>query len=97
MLRPVGIRFFVRLGTLIPGVPVSAVSLAASLGASFALSGVTWRPGVSAGGSSGFSVAVCCDSVSSLVAFAPRIYGECFVGLMARNPASYVSSLTLVT
>ena len=54
----------------------------------------SWR---SAGGSSGFSVAVCCDSVSSLVAFAPRIYGECFVGLMARNPASYVSSLTLVT
>ena len=49
MLRPVGIRFFVRLGTLIPGVPVSAVSLVASLGASFALSGVTWRPGVPLG------------------------------------------------
>ena len=43
------VSFVLRLGTLIPGVPVSAVSVAASLGASFALSGVTWRPRVPLG------------------------------------------------
>ena len=43
------VSFVLRLGTLIPGVPVSAVSVAAGLGASFALSGVTWRPRVSLG------------------------------------------------
>ena len=43
------VSFVLRLGTLIPGVPVSAVSLEASLGASFALSGVTWRPRVPLG------------------------------------------------
>ena len=67
------VSFVLRLGALIPGVPVSAVSSEASLGASFCPFWGYLASSRAAGGTSGFGSAAFCDSVSALVAFTPLV------------------------
>ena len=67
------VSFVLRLGTLIPGVPVSAVSVGGQFGGFFCPFGGYLASSRSAWGASGFGVAAYCDSVSSLVAFAPCV------------------------
>ena len=75
MLRPVGVYAFLYVASC--GVFRLASwdvdTWCASLGRFFGGQFGGFASSRSAGGSSGFSVAVCCDSVSSLVAFAPRV------------------------
>ena len=82
-----------RCCNLVPGCAVTVTVSAKCLGARMPLAGLSWRPSV--------PLAVRRDlafqfaSPSTLASLRLPPCGRRFGGIMARNPASYVSSLTL--
>ena len=86
--------FVLRAGDLVPGAAVASCGSAVELGARFALSGLSWRPRVPLVVRRDLSLQFSTLRSLPSLRLPPRAAGA-FGGLMARNPASNVSSLTL--